>query len=195
LKISKKLLSAIKSSNDAKLSLIQSEKYIFKTIDLITKNLKKKGKIFLCGNGGSAADAQHLAAEFLVRLNPKKNRIPIPALALAMDTSTITACSNDYGYENIFLRSFKAFHSKNDVLIVITTSGKSLNILKVLKFAKKKKILTVGFLGGDGGGAKKFCDISLIVKSKEISRIQEAHIFLGHFIFTQIEKNYLKKSY
>jgi len=192
LKISKQLEIAIKSSNEAKLSLIKSEKKILNAINLITKKLKLKGKIFLCGNGGSAADAQHLAAEFLVRLDPKKNRSPIPAISLAMDTSTITACSNDYGFENIFLRNFKALFSKNDVLIAITTSGRSPNILKVLKFAKKNKILTVGFLGGNGGEVKKFCDIGLIVDSKIIPRIQEAHIFLGHYIFSQVEKKYFK---
>lgn len=192
MKISKQLEIAIKSSNEAKLSLIRSEKKILNAINLITKKLKLKGKIFLCGNGGSAADAQHLAAEFLVRLDPKKNRSPIPAISLAMDTSTITACSNDYGFENIFLRNFKALFSKNDVLIAITTSGRSPNILKVLKFAKKNKILTVGFLGCNGGKVKKFCDISLVVDSKIIPRIQEAHIFLGHYIFSQVEKKYFK---
>ena len=114
---------------------------IIEVIKNTHKRLKKGGKILFCGNGGSAADAQHLAAEFLVRLRPQINRDPIPALSLAQDTSTLTACSNDYSFDDIFLRPFKALAKKNDILICISTSGNSKNILKVLKEAKKKKNL------------------------------------------------------
>ena len=103
------------------------------------------GKILLCGNGGSAADAQHLSAEFLVRLDPKRNRTPIPAISLATDISTITACSNDFTFDRIFSRNLEALGSRNDILIAISTSGKSKNIIEALKVAKKKKILSVGF--------------------------------------------------
>ena len=149
--------------------------------------LKRDGKIFICGNGGSAADAQHLAAEFLVRLRPKINRRPLPVISLAMDTSTITACANDYGFENLFSRNLQALASSNDMLICISTSGNSKNIVKVLKLAKKIKVLSVSFLGSDGGVAKNFSDINLIVPSKITARIQECHIFLGHFIFESLE--------
>ena len=118
--------------------------------------IKKKGKILICGNGGSAADAQHLVAELLVRLKPSSNRAPLPAISLAMDTSTITACSNDLGYDNLSQGIFKALHNKNDILIVISTSGNSKNIINVLKEAKKNKIITIGFLGSGGGKAKNF---------------------------------------
>ena len=161
-------------------------------IKIIFKKIKMGGKLLLCGNGGSAADAQHLAAEYLVRLKLKVNRKPLPAISLAQDTSTLTACGNDYTFDDIFLRPFQALANKHDVFICLTTSGNSKNILKVLKEAKKRKISTIGFLGNQGGKAKNFCDIKLIVNSKITSRIQECHIFLGHFILEQIENLLIK---
>ena len=166
---------------------------IEKAIKIIHKKIKLGGKLMLCGNGGSAADAQHLSAEYLVRLRPNVNRKPIPAISLAQDTSTLTACGNDYDFSDVFRRPFQALAKKNDVLIAITTSGNSLNVLKVLKDARSKKITTLGFLGGSGGKCKKLCDIRLIVPSKSTARIQECHIFLGHFIFEQVENLILKK--
>ena len=166
---------------------------IEKAISIVHKKIKLGGKLMLCGNGGSAADAQHLSAEFLVRLRPKVNRKPIPAISLAQDTSTLTACSNDYNFSDVFIRPFQALAKKNDVLIAISTSGNSLNVIKVLKEARAKKITTIGFLGGSGGKCKKFCDIKLIVPNKSTARIQECHIFLGHFIFEQVENLLLKK--
>ena len=143
--------------------------------------------MLFCGNGGSAADAQHLAAEFLVRLRPHINRSPIPALTLTQDTSTLTACGNDFSFDDIFLRPFMALAQKNDVLICISTSGNSNNILKVLKEAKKTGIYSVCFLGKNGGEAKSFANKSLIVPSNDTARIQECHIFLGHFILEKVE--------
>lgn len=157
-------------------------------IKIILKKLKMGGKLLLCGNGGSASDAQHLAAEYLVRLRPGVNRKPLPAISLAQDTSTLTACGNDYHFDDIFLRPFQALASKNDLLICLSTSGNSKNIIKVLKEAKKKKISTIGFLGNQGGTAKNFCDVQIIVNSKITARIQECHIFLGHFILERVEK-------
>ena len=121
---------------------------IDKVIKIIHKKIKLGGKLLFCGNRGSAADAQHLTAEYFVRLRPKVNRNPIPALSLAQDTSTLTACGNDFNFSDIFLRPFQALANKNDILIGITTSGISLNILKVLKYARSKNIFTLGFLGG-----------------------------------------------
>ena len=111
---------------------------IIEIVQIIKKKLKKGGKILFCGNGGSAADAQHLAAEFIVRLRPHINRQPLSALTLTQDTSTITACGNDYSFDDIFLRPFKSLAQKNDILFCITTSGNSKNILKVLDEAKNK---------------------------------------------------------
>ena len=173
--------------------IIKMSKDVIDAIKNIQKKLKKGGKIMFCGNGGSAADAQHLAAEFIIRLRPHINRSPIPALTLAQDTSTLTACGNDYSFDDIFLRPFQAFAKKDDVLVCISTSGNSENILKVLKEAKKKNIFTVGFLGNNGGKARKNCDIKLIVNSNNTARIQECHIFLGHFILEKVEDLIISK--
>lgn len=155
--------------------------------------LKNKGKIFICGNGGSAADAQHLSAEFLIRLRPNVNRRAFPVISLAQDTSTITACGNDLGFDRIFERNLSALAQRKDLLLAISTSGKSKNIINVLKYAKKNKIYSMCFLGGNGGHAKKYSNYSLIVPSFNTARIQEIHIFLGHFIFEQVENLLLKK--
>jgi D-sedoheptulose 7-phosphate isomerase len=166
---------------------------IKKIINKISNKIEKKSKIYTCGNGGSASDAQHLAAEGIVRLSPKKNRKPIPIISLAMDTSTITACANDYGYEYIFSRPLEALGGKNDLLICYSTSGKSKNIIQVLKKAKKMKIFSICFLGSGGGLAKKLANMPLVVKSNNVARIQETHIFLSHFIFGEVEKILIRK--
>jgi D-sedoheptulose 7-phosphate isomerase len=168
-------------------------KDIIDVIKNINKKLKRGGKILFCGNGGSAADAQHLAAEFIVRLRPHVNRNPIPAITLAQDTSTLTACGNDYSFDDIFLRPFKALVKKDDILICISTSGNSKNILKVLKEAKKEKIYSVCFLGKGGGKAKKMCSKPLVISSDNTARIQECHIFLGHFILEKVEDLIISK--
>ena len=173
--------------------ILKMSKDIVEVIQNIQKKLKKGGKILFCGNGGSAADAQHLAAEFIVRLRPHINRNPIPALTLAQDTSTLTACGNDYSFDDIFLRPFKALAKKNDILICISTSGNSKNILKVLKQAKKAKIYSVSFLGKGGGKAKKLSNKPLVISSNNTARIQECHIFLGHFILEKIEDIIIKQ--
>ena len=168
-------------------------KEVLMAIKKIYKTIKSGGKVFICGNGGSAADSQHLAAEFLVRLRPKVNRRAFPVISLALDTSTITACANDLGFEKIFERNLSALGSKKDLLLAISTSGKSKNILNVLKYAKKKKIFSLSFLGGSGGLAKKLSNLNIIVPSNNTARIQEIHIFLGHFIFEQVENLLIKK--
>ena len=168
-------------------------KEVLLAIKKIYKTIKSGGKVFICGNGGSAADAQHLAAEFLVRLRPKVNRRAFPVISLALDTSTITACANDLGFEKIFERNLSALGSKKDLLLAISTSGKTKNILNVLKNEKKKKIFSLSFLGGSGGLAKKLSNLNIIVPSNNTARIQEIHIFLGHFIFEQVENLLIKK--
>ncbi len=174
-----------------KLFLLKND--IKKAIDLLSKTLEKKNKILICGNGGSAADAQHLSAEFLVRLRPHINRRPYPVISLAMDTSTITACANDYDFKHLFARNLQALGSKGDLLICISTSGNSKNILEVLKMAKKLKINTLNLLGNNGGKAKKYSKNNIIIKSKNTARIQEMHIFLGHFIFESVENKLLDR--
>ena len=189
-----KLKKAIRDSVAIKKSLIKLNKDIYKSIDLICSTLMSGNKIYICGNGGSAADAQHLAAEFLIRLRPKINRKPYPVIALAQDTSTITACGNDLGFDNLFKRNLEALASRNDLLIVFSTSGNSRNILKVIKYAKLKKIKVLSFLGNKGGKCKGLSDLELIVKDKNTARIQESHIFLGHFIFENVEDILIKSS-
>ena len=172
---------------------ITTKNKLIKLVNIITDCLIDGKKLIVCGNGGSAADAQHLAAEFLVRLRPHVNRHPLPALTLVQDTSTITACGNDYDFNDIFLRPFQALAKKNDILFCISTSGNSKNILKVLKEAKKQKIYSVGLLGNNGGLAKRLANKSLIIPSNSTARIQECHIFLGHFILEQLENLALSK--
>ena len=190
LDIDAKFQKQINENIDTHKELTKISKDILVAINEIKKSIKKGGKILFCGNGGSAADAQHLAAEFIVRLRPHIDRSPLPAITLAQDTSTLTACGNDYSFDDIFLRPFKALAKKNDILVCISTSGNSKNILKVLREAKNLKIYSICLLGKGGGKAKKLANKSLIVPSNNTARIQECHIFLGHFILENVE-NYV----
>ena len=183
---------AIEDSVICKRKLISQEMKINYCIKSIYKSIKLGGKVLFCGNGGSAADAQHLAAEFLIRLRPKVNRQAFKAMSLVMDTSTITACGNDYSFDKIFSRPFSALAEKRDILFTISTSGNSKNILEVLKEAKKKNITSIALLGFDGGKAKKYSKNSIIVDSNNVARIQESHIFIGHYILEKVEDLLLK---
>ena len=162
--------------------------------ELITHSIENGGKIMLCGNGGSAADAQHLAAEMLVRLRPMNNREGVPAIALAQDTSTITACGNDFGYNKLYERMVTTLGQKVDCLIGITTSGNSENIILAMIAAKKMGIKVFGFLGSDGGEALKLCDEVFLVPSNDTGRIQEAHITAGHALMECIEDALIESS-
>ena len=192
-KIAIDLLNQLQENIVAHQDLIRMSNEITYIIKNITQKLKRGGKLLFCGNGGSAADAQHLAAEFTVRLRPHVNRSPIPALSLAQDTSTLTACGNDYSFDDIFLRPFQSLAKKDDILICISTSGNSKNILRVIKEANKKNIYTVCFLGKGGGRAKKISNNHLVVSSNNTARIQECHIFIGHFILEKVEDLMIKK--
>ena len=180
-------LEEILESIEIKKKLIGLNKEVFLSIKRVFSTIKNGGKVFICGNGGSAADAQHLSAEFLVRLNPKINRKPFPMISLAMDTSTLTACGNDFDFKYIFSRNLEALGSKKDLLIVISTSGNSKNIIEVLKKSKKMKIFSIGLLGSNGGTAKKLSNLNIIVPHQKVARIQECHIFIGHFILKKVE--------
>ncbi|MCD6093985.1 MAG: D-sedoheptulose 7-phosphate isomerase [Candidatus Omnitrophica bacterium] len=159
---------------------------ISKIVDLAVECLKNKGKIMLCGNGGSAADTQHLAAEFVNRF--KKERVPLPALALTTDTSIITSIANDYSYSEIFTKQILALGKKEDILIAISTSGNAENVLAAVETAKQIGIKTIALTGKDGGGLKEVADICLIVPSNDTARIQEAHITIGHIICETVEE-------
>ena len=154
---------------------------IYKITKLINGCFEKKGKLIVCGNGGSASDASHFVAELVGRF--KKNRKGFNAINLTADYAVTTAISNDYGYENLFSKQLESIaNNKNDIFFVISTSGNSLNIVNALKFCRKNKIKTIGLLGGNGGKAKKLLDSNIIVNSKITARVQEAHITLIHTI-------------
>jgi D-sedoheptulose 7-phosphate isomerase len=152
----------------------------------LSKSLKKGGTIYWCGNGGSASDSMHLSTELIGRL--KKNRKPLKSISLSSNASALTCISNDFGFENLFSRQIEALGKKNDVLVAISTSGNSKNILKAIKQAKRNKLFTIGMLGKNGGKCKNKSDIDLIVKSSSTARIQEMHIMIGQIICELIEK-------
>ena len=151
------------------------------------KSIAMGGKLMFCGNGGSAADSQHLATEMLVRLRPNKNRKSIAALALTLDASLLTAGGNDYGYDAVFERPLRGLGRPGDVLFGITTSGRSKNVILALQAARELGIVTVGMLGGDGKPAIDACDHVLLVPDTETARIQECHIALGHAVMELLE--------
>jgi len=163
--------------------------------DDITKLIQNGGKIMLCGNGGSAADAQHLAAEMLVRLRPMYDREGVAAIALAQDTSTITACGNDFEYDVIYERVLRSLGKKEDCLIGITTSGNSKNVILAMKSAQEMGIKVFGFLGCKGGKALQYCDEAFIVPSDDTGRIQESHITAGHALMEYIEDRLIELNY
>ena len=190
--IKNNLKSAILKHNSTISSLLKDNTKINLIIDTLHGALKNKNKIFICGNGGSASDANHIAAEFLVRLKPKNIRKPYPIIPLFFGTATITACSNDFGYKYIFSRNLESLANKNDVLLTLSTSGKSANIIEVLKKSKKLKCKTISLLGCGGGQAKKFSDISIIINSNDVANIQEALMFLMHLVLEIVEKKLMR---
>ena len=162
---------------------------IIKICNFICDSFQNNGKILLCGNGGSAADSQHIAAEFVGRF--VKDRKPLPALALTTDTSALTCISNDYSFDLVFSRQVLALGNSQDVLIALTTSGNSLNVINAIVEAKKIGMKIVSLLGNDGGQVKDISDISIIVPSNITARIQEAHILLAHAICSLVESKLL----
>jgi len=182
-----RIFTIFNESAEIKLAFVeQYAELIEKAAKELAERLKRGGTIYLFGNGGSAADAQHIAAELVGRFS--KNRAPLKAAAFTTDTSVLTALGNDFGFETIFERQVEAFVNSNDAVIGITTSGNSENVLRGLKKAKEKGALTVVFTGGSGGKAKEFGDFTFIVPSFETPRIQECHITLGHTLCELIEK-------
>jgi D-sedoheptulose 7-phosphate isomerase len=161
------------------------EKPLIKLAEEMASRMIVGGKAVFCGNGGSAADSQHLATEFVVKLY--NDRAPLPAVALTTNTSIITATANDYSFDDIFSRQVRAICGVNDLLIAISTSGNSPNIVKALAAARDMKVQTAAFLGGDGGAAARHADIAIIVPSIIPMRIQEVHITMGHVLVELVE--------
>ena len=158
------------------------------SIRLLLDCIKKDGKIILFGNGGSAADAQHIAAEFVGRF--KIERISMPAIALTTDSSILTSIGNDYSFELIFSRQCESLVQEGDVVIALSTSGNSINVLNGVKMAKKKKAKIIGLLGNSGGKISELSDVSIIVNSNSTPRIQEGHRLIAHIICEIVEKQF-----
>lgn len=161
------------------------------SVEKITASFNNGNKLLFCGNGGSAADAQHLAAEFSGRFYI--DRVALPAEALHCNTSYVTAVGNDYGYEFIYSRIVEGIAKKGDVLIGLSTSGNSINIINAMKIAREKGVLVIALTGSTGGKMKEFADILLNVPSNDTPRIQESHILLGHIICELVEKKIFNK--
>jgi len=179
----------IKKSFETKQTIYNDETLLDKIVEVAMKCVelyRGDKKTILAGNGGSAADAQHIAAELVGRYG--FDRPSIPSLALTTDTSNLTAIGNDYGYEHIFSRQLEGMGQDGDIFIGISTSGNSLNIIKAFESAKKKNIFTVALTGRDGGKMAEIADISLVVPSNSTPRIQESHILIGHILCDIIEK-------
>ena len=162
---------------------------------LIAQSIEQGGKVMACGNGGSAADAQHLAAELLVRLRPDVNRQGLPAITLAMDSSSMTATGNDYSFDAHYERMTRGLGKPGDVLVGITTSGKSANVIRALRAAREVGIVSIGLLGGDGGDALAECDLALVVPSTVTGRIQESHMAVIHVLMELAEDILLESGY
>lgn len=182
------LSDALWESSQVKLKIIdECRDTIIDAADKICSSLRNKGKILLCGNGGSAADCQHIAAEFMIRLSHHINRPALPAIALTTDTSNLTAGGNDIGFENVFARNVEGLGNEGDILIAISTSGNSPNIIKAVDMAIEKKMTVVAFLGGTGGKLKSIVDVPVVIPSSNTQRIQEGHITVAHIICELVE--------
>lgn len=157
-------------------------------VHLIADSLKNGGTLLLCGNGGSAGDAQHIAAEFVATLDHQRPRPGLRALALTTDTSFLTAFTNDFGYDNVFARQVETLGRNGDVLIGLSTSGNSANVVAAVKAAKANGIRTIAMTGESGGALKDLADVVIAVPSSQTGHIQEAHIALGHALTAAVEK-------
>ena len=195
--LSLKVKNAIEESLELKKLVLQQKLYkiLVEMGELVVSSIIKGGKVLICGNGGSAADAQHLTAEFLIRLTSEVNREGIPAISLLQDSSTFTAAINDFDPKDLFKRNLQTLAKSEDILLAISTSGDSENIVQVLKTAKEIDIKTLGFLGSDGGDSLKYCDLSFIVPSNKTARVQEVHITAGHALIEYVEAKLLKEGF
>jgi phosphoheptose isomerase len=179
------LKSAVAAAKETLQSLVQLEGQVQKAADLIEECLRAGNKLLVCGNGGSAADASHFATEFVVRF--MKDRPAYPGICLTGDGGLLTAAGNDYGFDEIFARQVAAFGLPGDLLICLTTSGKSRNIERALEEAKGRKLKTIAFLGRDGGSTIGMADVDLLVRGDLTARIQEAHQLLLHVLSETVE--------
>jgi D-sedoheptulose 7-phosphate isomerase len=179
------LKNAVAAAKETLQSLLDFDSQLAQAANLIEQGLRAGNKLLVCGNGGSAADASHFATEFVVRF--MKDRPAYPAICLAGDGGLLTAAGNDYGFDEIFARQVAAFGLPGDLLICLTTSGKSRNVERALQEAKARKLKTIAFLGRDGGSTIGMADVDLLVRGDSTARIQEAHQLLLHVLCETIE--------
>jgi phosphoheptose isomerase len=182
---SEALETAIAAARETLQSLLHLDSQVSKAAELIEQCLRARNKLLVCGNGGSAADASHFATEFVVRF--MKDRPAYPAICLAGDGGLLTAAGNDYGFDEIFARQVAAFGLPGDVLICLTTSGKSRNVERALQEAKARELKTIAFLGRDGGSTIGMADVDILVRGDITARIQEAHQLLLHVLCEVVE--------
>ena len=188
---SKILKTAVAAAKDTLQSLLDLDSQVGRAADLIEQCLRGGNKLLVCGNGGSASDAAHFATELVVRFT--KDRPAYPAIALVGDGGLLTAAGNDYGFDEIFARQVAAYGNENDLLICLTTSGKSKNVVRALEEAKMRKLKTVALLGRDGGSTVGLAEVDLLVRSDSTARIQEAHKLLLHVLCEVLESRLAKK--
>ncbi len=186
------IASHIKNHFQKSLSVLQDtlnscSEDIIDASELLVHSVKEGNKILIAGNGGSAADAQHIAAELIIRLNKEIDRPAIPAIALTVDTSILTAGGNDIGFENVFARQVQGLGNEGDIFILISTSGNSRNLIKAAEMARNRGLKTIGLLGSNGGELKNYCDRSIIIPGKETQHIQEAHLVVYHILCENVE--------
>jgi D-sedoheptulose 7-phosphate isomerase len=179
------LRDAIEAATESLRALSSLEPQMAQAADIIDQCLRAGNKLLVCGNGGSAADASHFATELVVRF--VKDRRALPAICLTSDSGILTAAGNDYGFDEVFARQVAAFGAPGDVLICLTTSGESRNLIRALEEAKARKLKTVAFLGRDGGSSIGIADIDLLVRSDSTARVQEAHQLMLHVLCETIE--------
>jgi D-sedoheptulose 7-phosphate isomerase len=180
--------SLLESAETKRLIFEKCRKQVFDAVDMLKNSISSGGKIMFCGNGGSAADAQHLATEFVIRLSHDLNRPAIGAIALTTDPSMMTAGANDIGFENVFARYIEGIGRENDVVVGISTSGNSKNVIKAFETAKSLGLKTLALLGGSGGKLKGMGDCEIIIPSSNTQRIQEGHITVGHILCESVER-------
>jgi D-sedoheptulose 7-phosphate isomerase len=182
------IIDSLNESAETKLKIKdQLAEELILAVDLIVTSFKNGNKLLLCGNGGSAADCQHIATEFMIRLSHHIQRPALPAIALTTDSSNLTAGGNDIGFENVFARNVEGLGNNGDVLLVISTSGNSPNVINAVEAAHQKGMKVIGFLGGSGGKLKSLVDLSIVIPSANTQRIQEGHITIAHIICELVE--------
>jgi len=182
------IVDSLVESSETKLKIKENlQNEIVKAVEMISAAYKSGNKLLLCGNGGSAADCQHIATELMIRLNHHIERPALPAIALTTDTSNLTAGGNDIGFENVFARNVEGLGNAGDILLAISTSGNSPNIVKAVHSAHNKKLSVIGFLGGNGGKLKELVDLPIIIPSSNVQRIQEGHITVAHIVCELVE--------